>query len=89
MLFRVFMLLSLSAARAYGQGFVCGYEPSGDEVSGRSSHSAFYQSSTAADPIKVLILFGKFPGEADPSNLRPPTHATKTSKFSGGTHEIV
>ena len=67
MLFRVFMLLSLYAASAHGQGFVCGYEPSGDEVSGASSHAGNYRSSTAADPIKVLILFGKFPGETHSS----------------------
>ena len=60
MLFCVFALLSLYAASAHGQGFVCGYEPSEDEVSGQTSHLAFYRSSTAGDPIKVLILFGKF-----------------------------
>ena len=69
MLFRVFMLLSLYAASAHGQGFVCGYDPSEDAVSGASSHSGAvdYRSSTAAKPIKVLILFGKFPGETHSS----------------------
>ena len=75
MLFRVFMLLILCAASAHGQDFVCGYEPDGDEVSGQSSHHAF-RSSMATDPIKVLVLFGKFAGNSDPSDLR-------TYKFAG------
>ena len=110
MLFRVFMLLSLSAARAYGQGFVCGYEPSGDEVSGTSSRSkivdllgrvSYHQRTiyvAVAAPVEsVPALFYDAkptpPGRRTLSETRPagwpPIHATNTSKFSGGTHEIV
>ena len=70
MLFRVFMLLSLYVASAYSQDFVCGYDGGGDEVTGLSSHYIFYRSSMATDPIKVLVLFGKFAGDSDRSDLR-------------------
>ncbi len=70
MLFRVFMLLSLYVASAYSQDFVCGYDGGGDEVTGLSSHHIFYRSSMATDPIKVLVLFGKFVGDSDRSDLR-------------------
>ncbi len=75
MLFRVFMLLSLYAVTVHGQDFVCGYGLDGAGVTGLSSHAGNYRSSTAADPIKLLILFGKFAGEADERNLN-------TYKFS-------
>ena len=70
MLFRVFMLLSLLyAATIHGQEFVCGYYPSDDEVSGQTSHID-YRNSTAANPIEVLILFGRFQGQTDLPDLR-------------------
>ena len=33
------------------------------------AHVVGYRSSTAADPIRVLILFGKFPGETHSSGV--------------------
>ncbi|MCE2448344.1 MAG: immune inhibitor A [Candidatus Latescibacteria bacterium] len=72
MLFRVFMLLSLYATSAHGQDFVCGYvfdEIDEAEVRGMSPYpslglgSDVLGLSSHADPINVLVLFGKFPGE--------------------------
>ena len=82
MLFYVFMLLILCSASAHGQDFVCGYEPGGDAVSGQSSHHAFYRSSKKDDPIKVLILFGKFPGEIHEDSGLPLENAVPLNRYT-------
>ncbi len=78
MLLGILMLLSFYAATAHGQDFVCGFGLGGEEEAGDAAmfpNATFYQNSTTADPIKVLLLFGKFAGTADPKNLN-------TYKFS-------
>ena len=70
MLFRVFILLSLYAATAHGQDFVCGYGLGEDGVIAASSEEiASYSSSSSTDPIYVLPLFGKFKDQKDPMDL--------------------
>ena len=89
MLFRVFMLLSLYAATAHGQDFVCAYGLDGADVSGASSHAGDYRSSTAADPIELLILFGKFAGAADPSNLNTYKFADRANNTTRLSTQLV
>ena len=70
MLFYLFMLLSLHAATAQSQDFVCGYGLAEDEVTAASQEEiASYRSSSSTDPIYVLPLFGKFKATSDPVNL--------------------
>ncbi len=79
MRFFLSLLMSLYAAGAWGQEFVCafGLAPEGasdassrnlapEGASGASSHNvAHYRSGT----VKMLILFGKLNGDADPGSL--------------------
>ena len=64
------LLLSLYAAAAHGQDFVCGFGLGEDEVTAMSEEEiAFYRSSSSTDPIKILPLFGKFKDQKDPVDL--------------------
>ena len=72
MLFGTLMLLSLYAASAHGQDFVCGYGL-GEEATGTYHGDPFYRRGNT-DPTKlgellVLPLFGKFQSAADPSDI--------------------
>ena len=74
MLFRVFMLLSLYAASAYGQDFVCGFGLAGEDVSGMSTHHAdidFYRGvdRNRTEPVHVLPLVGKLKDVASGINF--------------------
>ena len=62
MLFCAFMLLSLYAATAHGQDFVCGYGLGGEEatVTYHKDRNFYRGNSPTQKPIQVLPLFGKF-----------------------------
>ncbi len=72
MIFVVLMLLSLYAATAHGQDFVCGYNPE-EGVEGASHGDPFYRrgntDAAKLGEILVLPLFGKFKGAADPPGI--------------------
>ena len=66
MRFLLSLLMSLYAADAWGQEFVCAFGLAPEGASGASSHNvAHYRSGT----VKMLILFGKLNGDEDPGSL--------------------
>ena len=66
MRFLLFLFLSLYAANAWGQEFVCAFGLDPEGASGASSHNvAHYQRGT----VKMLILFGKLNGAQDAGSL--------------------
>ena len=91
MLFRVLMLLSLYAASAHGQDFICGYDPTRDGATGQSSHqhNPFFQTATQTAPIDILVLFGQFTDDRRPQNLGTFRFVDRTHTPNHRTTQLI
>ena len=65
------LLMGIHASAADAQDFACGFGLDMEGATAQSSHTnhSYYRSSTPEQPIRPVLLFGKFKDAADPFSL--------------------